>query len=112
MAGPYKPDYLKVTSKDEDLRNISYVVREFSIIYFDPKSDNVNPLNFGIFNEIFRTSELTILEFRPFSADCGIGEENTSYKTRAQALGAAISFLDKKGYQAKPFDLEGMLEKI
>ena len=110
----YKSDYLKVTSTDDNpIGNIDNILRTHSAIVNEAnRSEKIDPRVFGFFHEKFRTYEWIILQFDPCSADCGFEKENTAYKTRKQALNAAVRYFNKNGYQAKQFDLEGMIDKI
>ncbi|MEK6925572.1 MAG: hypothetical protein AABW71_05040 [Nanoarchaeota archaeon] len=111
----YKPDYLKVTpkGKDDRFRALGGVLREHSqIIQRANRSIEPDPRMFGYFNELFRTGNWLVLKFDAYSADLGIEGRETAYSTRAQALNAAIRHLDNEGYEAKPFDLEGMINKV
>lgn len=118
MAKEYKPDYLKVAGKDgKPISEIDCVLRRHSsliatIALIRHEENKINPDYFGFFTEKLRTTEYSVLEFNPFSIETGFTEKTTLYKTREEALKKAIVYLDEKGYSAKPFDLEGMIEKV
>ena len=111
----YKADYLKVTGKNEahPVKNITDILTAHStIIHQANRSEEIDPKVFGFFHEQLRTHEWVVLRFDPYSVDCGMQKKDTAYETRDQALNAAIQYLGNNGYQAKSFDLEGMIDKI
>lgn len=119
MTKEYKPDYLKVTGKDKRVKvyNLPLVIKCHSESVVSKSimgqgDDKPSPSDFGFFREIFGKENYFVLEFTPTSLDLGFTESSTIYKTRKEALDAAITYLDKRGYWAKPFDLEGMIEKV
>jgi len=94
-----KSDYLKVIpQKKAGGRDVRDVIKE--------------QFEFGSFHEQFRTMNWVVLEFYPYSVDLGISRNDTVYATRGEALNAAIQHLINRGYEAKQFDLEGMIDKI
>lgn len=111
----YKADYLKVTGADDahDVKNITDILRAHSeIINQADRSEKIDPIVFGFFHEQLRSYKWVVLRFDPYSVDCRIQKKNTLYETRDQALNAAVQYLSDNGYQAKPFDLELMIDKI
>ena len=111
----YKPYYLKVTSRDEahPIANIPRVIRPLSEIFHQSnRSEEVDERAFGFFNEQFRTLQWVVLQFNPYSVDWGIQKKDTAYETQDQSLNAAVQYLSDHGYQAKIFDLEGMIDVI
>ena len=111
----YKADYLKVTRKDgvHTVRDIQYIIRACSeIAHRANSSEEIDPQVFGFFYEVLRTGEWVVLRFDPYSVDCNIGKKDTAYQTRGSALNAAVKYLNDNGYQAKSFDLEGMIDAI
>ena len=108
---PYKPDYLKVSKK----RRADQVkdVREIVSLNFDmahnPAMSKEVP---GSLTELFRTVNYSVVEFIAHSVDLGRSRNDTIYATKGEALRAAIKYFDRAGYEAKVFDLEGMVDEI
>jgi len=110
-----EPNYLKVTSKDKThpLDDIYRILREHSeIIQRNNSSTKIEPRLFGFFSDKFRTVDWVVLQFFPHSADLRIEKNNTAYKTRKEALAAAVKYLGDKGYKAIPFDLAGIVDRV
>lgn len=119
MGEEFKPDYLKVTGKDRlaPAHNIPLIVKCHSESVVSKSiagqgDGKPSPSDFGFFKEILGKENYFVLEFTPASMDLGFTESSTIYRTREEALNEAIVYLDKRGYWAKPFDLEGMIEKV
>ncbi len=108
---PYKPDYLKVTPQNRDITSVVRAQLNF-MVECGRSSPKKDPRQFGSFYEKFRSKDWVVLEFNPHSADLGISKRDTVYDDRAEALNAAIQHLSNDGYEAKVFDLEGMVDKI
>ena len=108
-----KSAYLKVTSKQRGISDITDVLREHSnVVHQANMSEAPDPRQFGFFAEQLRTATCVVLKFDAYSADLGVEREATAYATKGQALSAAIQHLRSEGYEAKPFDLQGMIDKV
>lgn len=99
----HKPCYLKVVP----LKNTLILEVDKAVKNYVNNMYKENKQNFGFLKELIRLDNARVYQFKPFSKDWGVS--HAKYKTQQEALEKAISFFNKIGFRAIPFDLEKIL---
>ncbi len=102
--------YLKVRAgKIQNIGNIDYDINKYVPVKKRHEVSEKIPrdFDFGTLHELFKVRA----DYAVLKVDTSI-RDKIRYSTNKKALEASIKFLGKKGYEAKPVDLEGLLESI
>lgn len=109
----YKPYYLKIIPTESNSSEMGRVLQIYTEERMSAAFKGVKDKdNFGVLTEILSRQNWSILKFDPISQDVGFTKKETPYKRREDALSAAQSYFKGKGYEAKEFDLESIIDKI
>lgn len=106
----YQSDYIKIVPK-EPVKYIGEVVHDLqharlSFGFFDFQGIIYPQKRKSIFMD---TTGWVVLKFNPCSKDLNY---DSRYVNRRNALKAALKYLDGKGFNAKAFDLELLIDNI
>jgi len=111
----YRPDYLKVevivSSSGIDIHELNEVLRKYKETVISSNYDGKKVDFFGLFDVAITTNKYYVLKFEPLSRDVD-NREGIKYKTRKDALNAAVKYLENRGFAAKAFNLEGLIDSI
>ena len=108
------PDYLRVdiTNKSDIEKVYKAILTQHNIFGHLIHSENhdMNPSLFGNFEKPKLKENYLVLSFIPYSIDVGRRISETPYITRGKALRASIEFLKRNQIEAKPINLEKMVQ--